>query len=1371
MRIENYKYMIINSPFGYAYHKIIINDSGKAVNYKFLEVNSAFEMLTGLKSANIINRRVTEVIPGIENDGFDWIDFYGDIALNGGEKQFEQYSESLKRWYKVHLYSPEKFYFATIFIDITKEKEQTAELEGFFSVNLDLLSIVDLEGNFVKTNRTLSEVLRYSTEELTHKKFLDFVHPDDRHSTHNVMLKLGQLEHALDFVNRYRCKGGAYRFIEWRAYLKGNLIYAAARDITERKRFEIALKLSEERFKNIMASMQDIVFTLDLEQRHTGVFGPWVEKCGLTSAFFIGKTVREIFGEKNAAVHTAANTRALQGEFLTYEWELHGETGTKYYETSLSPIFDQSSNVQGLVGIGRDITDRKQAEKALRENEAEKNLILQTALVGFWKVDALGKFLDVNDAACQMAGYSREEMMLLSVPDIETMETRKEIDRHIDKIIQNGSDRFETEHRRKDGEIINVEASTVWHPAQERFFTFLRDITRQKQAEASLKAERDLFSDGPVFTVVWDTAENWPIRYISRNISEILGYTPEELMMPDFRYASLIHPDDFKRISDETVFNMDTGINMFEQSYRLKHRDDSYLWVYDFTKFERDDNGKIISIRGYLFDQTNLKTAEQEIESQNERLKGIVEGTNVGTWEWNIQTGEAIFNENWAKIIGYTLDELAPVSIETWIKFAHPDDIKLSAELLERHFRGEQEFYQVECRMKHKAGHWVWVFDRGKVKSWTEDGKPLWMFGTHQDITERKLFEAVIINAKEEAEKANKAKSEFLANMSHEIRTPLNSVIGFTDLLKTTQLTPIQQQYAHNANISANSLLGIINDILDFAKIEAGKLEIELLKTDIIEMMKQVSDILKYQASKKKLELLLNISPAMPQFAWVDSNRLKQILVNLLSNAVKFTEKGEVELKMSFLKINDTTGEFTFSIRDTGIGITEEQKTKLFKAFSQGDSSTTREFGGTGLGLVISNLLVEKMGGKIELKSSPGIGSIFFFSLITQFESDNTLDIDHLSDIQPIWVNEDDTYNISSEDSGLPLDKIPVFLIAEDNDLNRMLVSTMIKRYFSETEFLEAENGRKAVKLAMENSPDLVLMDIQMPEMDGVEATKEIRKMELTSNRHVPIVALTAGMINNEREKCFVAGMDDFLTKPIVEKQLIYILEKWTTLKLTKNQRNMNSERGDTPLNSEITGIDAASALGRMSGNKKLYIQLLEGFVSKHQLLLQELQTSMENDNARELLFYAHSMKGIVGNIGANLLVGILQELEMMAKNESDLFQCKNIIQRLKDDTGKIVKAINQWLYENQNMSGAIRQNPADIKKIGILAALLANYLSENNLKAIDIIDELNSITDHTIIEKLAAIKKLTHDFEFDMALLKTKELMGVINKVKSDGC
>jgi signal transduction histidine kinase/CheY-like chemotaxis protein len=527
---------------------------------------------------------------------------------------------------------------------------------------------------------------------------------------------------------------------------------------------------------------------------------------------------------------------------------------------------------------------------------------------------------------------------------------------------------------------------------------------------------------------------------------------------------------------------------------------------------------------------------------------------------------------------------------------------------------------------------------------------------------ELEISESELRNAKTIAEQANKAKSEFLANMSHEIRTPLNGVIGFTELLQSTPLTAVQFQYVKNANASGQNLLGIINDILDFSKIEAGMMELEIIRTDIIDLLNQSADIIKFSADKKKLELLLDIAPNIPRYAYTDAVRLKQILANLMGNAVKFTEKGEIELKVSYENSDSNRGKFTFSVRDTGIGISETQRSKLFKVFSQADSSVTRKYGGTGLGLVISQMIANKLNSKIEIDSELGVGTTFSFEVETRIEYAEQPQALAMKAIQRCLVVDDNKHNrmilehtlaywglqsvcvesgqqvidilradrnfdvficdyhipemdgieviqyirehlkltvdqlpmillhSSSDDAELhkkceeyqvqfmltkpvkseelynylknikapiqPISKTEVastdktakstkILIVEDVAMNMLLIKFLLTKLIPDVTIVEAENGIEAIAKWKDELPDLILMDMQMPEMDGIDATKEIRKLEKNSEKQTPIIALTAGALQEEREKCLSAGMNDFLTKPIEQEKLLETLKRY----------------------------------------------------------------------------------------------------------------------------------------------------------------------------------------------------------------------------------
>lgn len=453
----------------------------------------------------------------------------------------------------------------------------------------------------------------------------------------------------------------------------------------------------------------------------------------------------------------------------------------------------------------------------------------------------------------------------------------------------------------------------------------------------------------------------------------------------------------------------------------------------------------------------------------------------------------------------------------SFLDVIHPDDRETVGDAIRAAVSADAA-WEIEYRILHRDGGVRWVYEKGRAAVGIA-GDIDYLDGFMLDITDRKEMENLAFAAREEAERANRAKSEFLANMSHEIRTPLNAIIGFSELLRKTPLSAYQDQYLQSIHSSGQSLLEVIDDVLDFSKIEAGKLDLEIVETDLPELLDQVMGIVRFQADRKQLELDLKTPQSLPRYWDLDPVRFKQIVLNLLSNAIKFTQDGSVTLEVLSLTENNERGELTILVHDTGIGIRAEQQKKLFKAFSQADSSTTRKFGGTGLGLIISNLLAGKMGGQIQVESEYGRGSTFWFAIQANCRTVPLHTVDPVAEDASPRVF-DDAWR-------------PRILVAEDVKINQILARAMVTHIAPGARVHMVENGRLAVDALRENHFDLILMDVQMPELDGIDATREIRALPDTTAASVPIVALTAGVMAEERERCLEAGMNDVLTKPL----------------------------------------------------------------------------------------------------------------------------------------------------------------------------------------------------------------------------------------------
>ncbi|MCX7111645.1 MAG: ATP-binding protein [Proteobacteria bacterium] len=407
------------------------------------------------------------------------------------------------------------------------------------------------------------------------------------------------------------------------------------------------------------------------------------------------------------------------------------------------------------------------------------------------------------------------------------------------------------------------------------------------------------------------------------------------------------------------------------------------------------------------------------------------------------------------------------------------------------------------------------------------------VMGFVSDITERKRIEEALAQARDQALESSRLKSEFLATMSHEIRTPMNSIIGITDLLMETGLEGEQIKLATLVQESGKALLNIINDILDTSKIEAGKLQLEWIDFDLRSEIEVVTAMMHPKAQEKELPLTVYVEPGVPTRLHGDPGRLRQILLNLLSNAIKFTSQGGVFLHVALARPVDQKAGIRFSVEDTGIGIPAAVMGSLFQAFTQADGSTTRKFGGTGLGLAISRNLVELMGGQIGVESKEGAGSTFWFVL------PGNVAAEAVAPTPILMAPPEKALDFPATTQKAP----PTILLVEDNDLNTLIAMKMLERLGYTAD--RAVNGREAVNAIRHKPYTLILMDCQMPEMDGFDATRAIRCLEKESGGHAFIIAMTANAMVEDREKCLTAGMDDYLSKPVDRQSLSAVLERW----------------------------------------------------------------------------------------------------------------------------------------------------------------------------------------------------------------------------------
>ncbi len=776
-----------------------------------------------------------------------------------------------------------------------------------------------------------------------------------------------------------------------------------------------------------------------------------------------------------------------------------------------------------------------QLETAVGQSEERYRELVESAGSVILRLDLLGRVAFCNTFGLQFFGFSMTEMM------------GRELGSLIDAADHNApgswSDMFanvavhpdqplvmDRRHIRRHGQPVwlswAIRALRDGTEEAREILCIGNDITKRKQAEEALRASEERYTlvarganDG-----IWDWNLQTNEVYFSPRYMQILGYAPDEIDSLLEEWTTRIHPDDAEAVIRENKRCADGEVENFAIEYRMRHRDGAYRWILGRGASLRDDNGMVTRMAGTHTDITLRKRDEEALRESQDQLSKIFRFSPVGIAIAERREGRFVdVNETFTRMFGHAKsDMLGRTGLELGL-WRHPEDRR---DLIEAISRGGSAIGR-EMELGHKNGSTVVVLISSVPNQ--SFGEPC-ILSVLVDITERKAMEQALMRSKEIAEAANRAKSEFLSTMSHEIRTPMNTILGMTDVLAATSLTPAQSQAIKAIELAGGTLLDLLNDILDLSQIEAGGLILEEKACDLLELVTRLVEMMRPDAARKNLSLRLDSADDLPARVLCCPDRIRQVLVNLLGNAVKFTEHGEITLEIKKAE-EQGVPRLCFVVRDTGIGIPIDKQALIFERFTQVNATASRQFGGVGLGLAICKKLTEMMGGRIRVESHEGQGSVFTV----------TLPLHPVAVPEPVpSANQSAVRRITGPPGSV--------LLVEDSPTNAEVMRLMLEG--SNFDLSWAPSGQAALTLLRDVPYDIVLMDVEMPGMDGYQTTEALRELEKELGRQrTPVVALTAHAFEEHRQRCLQAGCDDFQVKPVPKARLLEILETWMSLR------------------------------------------------------------------------------------------------------------------------------------------------------------------------------------------------------------------------------
>lgn len=1199
---QKYKTLFDNMIDGFALHEMIFDDKGNPIDYKFLDVNEAYERMTGVKASNLIGKTALELFPNLERS---WIEKYGKVSNSGEPIDFEYYASSLDKYFKVSAFKPAYNQFAYLCADISESKKTDEKIRKNEVRLQGMVRILQHQTDSVQ------EFLDYALEEaikLTESKIGYLYYYDEKKSefTLNTWSKDVMKECAIQnpesvyeldktgiwgevvrqrkeiIVNDFTAfnplkKGYPEGHTSLKRFLSipifaGNSIVAVVgfankesdynnddllqiqllmdgvwREV-ERKKAEKTLLKNEETYETFFNANEDFIFLKDENCKYLIVNEAIARFFNTTKENMIGKSDDELATDELIRPCRSSDIKVIETNTTI---KLEERMGSGFFETRKFPVKLNDDKI-GVGGIIRDISDSKKAE------ERERFIAGITAAVSdaIIATDLNFKITYINQRAEELYGYTLDEVLGQPTRIVYAIEDILDFEKKVRGIITHGGKYVgEFLQKRKDGSTFMAEMKAQPMFDEEgkivAYIGIQRDITERKQYELQLleqeKQFRNLANSG--LALIWTSDTNKLCNYFNEPWLNFTGRTMEQELGNGWLEG--VHPDDMARCMDIYCTAFDKRVP-FDMEYRMKHHTGEYKWIRDLGSPIYNSTGSFVGYIGHCFDMTERKKNELVQQIQMKIAQSIQEVTDITSLLEIIHVElskifdtenffVALYNEERDTMINLiNRDELdylnewpAEDSLSGYVAKTGKSVFMKKDEIIELSKKNGMKpigtiaevWLGVPINIPHKSRGAMVIQDYNDPDIFTPSDLILLEMIAHETeiFIEKQQIMEELVRAKEKAEESDRLKSAFLANMSHEIRTPMNGILGFSSLLKEPGLTGDQQmEYINIIEKSGARMLNIINDIIDISKIEAGLMKVDITSTSVNEQTEFIYNFFKPEVEAKGMALTLSKAlPFQKSFIETDREKLFAILINLVKNAIKYSISGYI--KFGYVVKNEM---LEFFVEDTGIGIPKERSEAIFERFIQADITDVMARQGAGLGLAITKAYVEMLGGSIWVESEVGIGSKFFFTLPYNF---NQNDI--------VFENEN-PYPSAKVTSDQPV-KLNI-LIAEDDQISAMVLTKALKDYTNSV--YQVQSGPKALDILSQHPEiDLILLDVNLPEMTGYEVASRIRQ----TNKEIKIFAQTAYSISSEKHVAFEAGCNEFISKPIKRSDLIALIQKY----------------------------------------------------------------------------------------------------------------------------------------------------------------------------------------------------------------------------------